>query len=256
MIDLHNHILPGVDDGASSVAESVELARLARADGVATIVATPHRNAWTYHADRADAEGRLEGLRATCREAAVEINLLLGGEAYIAPDLADQVQSGLALTMNGGRYLLVEWPVDQYPAWSDEAIFRLQVRGFCPIIAHAERYRFVQRELDRLAGLVERGALVQITAASLLGDAGDGARHAAERLLRRGLAHVIATDSHGPTHRPPLLSPARERASEIVGEARAWALVRDVPLQVVDNLTVDLPPAAPPPSKPFWSFWK
>lgn len=256
MIDLHNHILPGVDDGASSTLEAVELARLARADGVATIVATPHRNAWTYREDRADAEARLTDLRLACRDVGVEMGLLLGGEAFIAPDLADQVQSGLALTLNNGRYLLVEWPVDQYPSWSDEAIFTLQVRGICPIVAHAERYRFVQREPDRLARLVERGVLVQITAASVLGDAGEAARHSAELLLRRGLAHVIATDSHGPTHRPPLLSPARERAREIVGEDRAWALVRDVPGQVVENLPVDVPPAVSRPPKSFWSFWK
>src|SRR5581483_3540335 len=109
--------------------------------------------------------------------------------------------------INGGRYLLVEWPVDQYPSWSDEVIFTLQVRGISPIIAHAERYRVVQRDPERLARLVERGVLVQVTAASLLGEAGHAVRQTAELLVRRSLAHVLATDSHGPTHRSPRLSP-------------------------------------------------
>jgi protein-tyrosine phosphatase len=220
------------------------------------MVATPHRNAWTYHADRSDAERRLFEVEAACQAAGVELRLLLGGEAYIAPDLADQARSGLALTINESRYLLVEWPVDQYPPWSEEAIFSLQIRGICPIVAHAERYRIVQREPERLARLVERGVLVQVTAASLLGKAGAPARHSAEHLVRSGLAHFIASDSHAPAHRPPVLSPARERARELVGDERAWAMVRDAPRQVVDNRAVELPPARAPKTRSLFSFWK
>lgn len=256
MIDLHNHILPGVDDGAKAMDESVEMARVAQSDGIGVVVATPHRNAWSYHAERADALRRLAELDQSCRQAALTVQLLLGGEAYVAPDLAEQVQTGLALTLNGGRYLLVEWPVDQYPGWIEEALFTLQVRGICPIIAHAERYRVVQREPERLARLVDRGVLVQITAASLLGPDRHADRQTAELLARRGLAHLIATDSHSPSRRPPRLSPARERASEIVGQARAWAMVRDAPRQVIENQTVELPPPDPAKSRSFWTFWK
>ncbi|MGH2461263.1 MAG: tyrosine-protein phosphatase [Chloroflexota bacterium] len=256
MVDLHNHILPGVDDGAPTLDAALAMARVAQADGITTVVATPHRNPWAYHDDRADAERRLGELRAACGQAGIAIELRLGGEAHIAPDLVEQVQTGLALTINEGRFLLVEWPYDQYPEYSEQVIFDLQVRGIVPIVAHAERYRIVRRDPSYLATLVERGVLIQVTASSLLGEFGPATRKLTEILLTHGLAQVIASDSHAVDRRPPVLSAARDRAAELVGEARARALVVDVPSQVVDNQAIDLPPPKPYKPQPFWAFWR
>lgn len=256
MIDLHSHILPGVDDGVASLDEATLLARVAADNDIATIVATPHRSPWAYTAARSDAERRLDAVRGACRSAGIEITLVLGSEAYIAPDLAEQVQRGLALTINAGRYLLVEWPIDQYPRYSEEAVFRLQLQGIIPIIAHAERYRFVQDDLARLVGYVARGALVQVTAASLLGQAGAAAQKAAETLLTRGLAQIIASDSHGAERRPPILGPARDRAAALIGDRRAQAMVQTAPAQIIANQPVELPPPERRPARPFWAFWR
>lgn len=256
MVDLHSHILPGVDDGAPTLDDSLAMARVARDDGVATVVATPHRNPWAYREDRADAERRLDDVRAECSKEGIEINLLLGGEAHIAPDLVEQVRCGLALTINSGRFLLVEWPYDQYPEYSEQVIFDLQVHGIVPIVAHAERYRFVRRDPNYLATLVERGVLIQVTASSLLGEFGPDTRKLTEILLTHGLAHVIASDSHAVDRRPPVLSAARDRATELVGEECARAMVVDVPSQVVDNRSIDLPPPKMFKPQPFWAFWR
>jgi protein-tyrosine phosphatase len=256
VIDLHTHILPGVDDGASTVGDAVALARMASDDGVSTIVATPHRGPWAYREDRADAERRLEEVRLACQHAGIDVDLLLGGEVFIAPNLAEQVREGLALTINGGRYLLVEWAYDHYPAYSEQAIFDLRLRGIVPIVAHAERYRFVRRDPTYLATLIERGVLVQITASSLLGEFGLAIQKLAETLLVDGLAQVIASDSHGVSRRPPVLSKARDRAAELVGEARARALVVDVPRQIVDDVAIDLPTPRVRRPRPFWAFWR
>lgn len=256
MIDLHNHILPGVDDGAVTLADAVAIAQVACADGIHGIVATPHRRPDKYTAPPAEAAKLLDEVRTSAREAGLTLDLYLGGEAYIAPDLVTQVQSGMALTINGGRYLLVEWPLHEFPRFSEEVVFELQVRGIVPIIAHPERYRFVQQDLSRLAGFVERGALVQITAGSLFSTLNRGYRKTAEALLTHGLAHVIASDSHNVGRRPPILSRARERASELVGPERARAMVEDVPRQIVENRPVDLPEAVVRARRSFWSFWK
>ena len=256
MIDLHNHILPGVDDGAETFEQSLAMARMALNDGITTIVATPHRNSWTYHDPPADAQRRLTELKVHCQEAGCVIDLLLGGEAFIAPDLAEQIKSGLALTINGSRYLMVEWAIDQFPAYADHAIFDLRVHGIVPIIAHAERYRAVQRNVDSLATLVRRGAMVQVTAGSLAGESGSGARRAAEQILLANLGHVLATDSHSIQQRPPILASARARAEELIGTERARALVVDVPRQIIDNRPIDLPDPIEHESRPFWAFWR
>jgi protein-tyrosine phosphatase len=256
LIDLHNHILPGVDDGAKDLAESLAMARVARNDGITTIVATPHRNSWCYAADLADAQRRLAEVQHACREDGCDVELKLGGEAYIAPDLANQVQTGLALTLNGSRYLLVEWPFDQYPLYSDQVIFELRVRGIVPIMAHAERYRVVQRDVYHLVPLIEHGVVVQVTTGSLLGDLGPEIQKVAETLLTEDLAHVLATDSHSLQRRPPVLSPGRERASQLIGAGRARAMVEDLPRQIVDNCAITLPPPKERRPKPFWAFWR
>ncbi|HUX88580.1 MAG TPA: CpsB/CapC family capsule biosynthesis tyrosine phosphatase [Chloroflexota bacterium] len=256
MIDLHTHILPGVDDGAKEIGDAVAMAQVALADGITTIVATPHRNPWAYTAEIADAQRRLDEVRAACDKAGLGVRLILGGEAFVAPDSADQVRDGLALTINQSRYLLLEWPFDQYPAYSDQAVFDLQVRGIVPLMAHAERYRFFQRDVQKLRGLVERGVLVQVTGSSLTGGHGPEPQKLAELLLTSGLAHVLASDAHSADFRPPILSTAFQRAIELVGEARARAMVVDVPQEVIDNRSVDLPPVDPPVSRPFWAFWR
>ncbi|HEX5415379.1 MAG TPA: CpsB/CapC family capsule biosynthesis tyrosine phosphatase [Chloroflexota bacterium] len=256
MIDLHCHILPGVDDGAETLADALAIGQMAYADGIRGIVATPHRRLDAFAAAPDVAAKLLDDVRSVARESGLALDLYLGGEAYIAPDLADQVRSGLALTINGGRYLLLEWPLREYPRFSEEIVFDLQVRGIVPIIAHAERYRFVQQDLARLAGFVERGALVQITAASLFSTINRGMRRTAEELLTRGLAHVIASDSHNVGRRPPILSRARERASELVGPARAGAMVTDAPRQIVENRPVELPEVVLQARRSFWQFWK
>jgi protein-tyrosine phosphatase len=174
----------------------------------------------------------------------------------MAPDLPEQVRRGQVWTINGGRYLLVEWPYDQYPPYSEQVLFDLQIKGICPIVAHPERYRIVRRDASALAPLVERGIVVQLTASSLLGEAGPEVQRTAEALLARNLAHLLASDAHSPTRRPPVLRAARDRASELVGEARAQSMIQDVPDQILENRTLELPPPKLQPSRSFWEFWR
>jgi protein-tyrosine phosphatase len=256
LIDLHTHVLPGVDDGARTMDDALAMAKVALDDGITTVVATPHRHEGAYRAPREDAQQRLAELQAALTEADLNLEVVLGGEAQIAPDSAAQVRAGLAFTINGGRYLLVEWPFEQWPLYSEQAIFDLQIEGVLPIIAHAERYRVVQRNHLQLAPLIERGVIVQVNGGSLLGTSGPEVQRTAEKLVLEGMAHVLASDAHSAHARPPLLSAARDRAASLVGEARARAMVEDVPRQIIESRGVSLPDVEVRKARPFWAFWR
>jgi protein-tyrosine phosphatase len=201
MIDLHAHILPGVDDGPADMDEALALARTAVASGTRVLAATPHINR-TLNLD----PERLEPVRAalTDRLAAEEIPLevVAGGEIGLDrwADLDDAALHRLAL--GGGRCLLLECPLfgtaDMEPAVGD-----LQRRGFDVLLAHPERSPDLQRDPERLGALVADGAYAQLTAGSFAGDFGPVARRAAERMLDAGWVDVVASDTHDPVGRPP-----------------------------------------------------
>jgi protein-tyrosine phosphatase len=202
VIDLHAHILPGLDDGPPTPEAAVAMARAAAAAGTRAIAATSHVNRGfglgpaELDAARAALEERLAAER-------VALELLPGGE--IAPDrLPDLDDAALrALALGGGSHVLLECPFSPVGASMELMVADLRRRGFGVLLAHPERSPSFQREPGVLAALVERGALAQVTTGSLTGALGERARRAAEEMLRRGLLHVLASDAHDAVHRPP-----------------------------------------------------
>lgn len=255
MIDLHTHILPHLDDGAQSLEDSLDMAKVAWEDGVRTIVATPHgaelARAWTL----AEAEAMVDELQRGLERLQIPIKVLPGLENFIEPQLAHRLEDGHALTLNGSRYCLLELPLQQYPLYTEEALFQLQLRGFVPVLAHPERNSAIQRDHTLLERLVERGMLAQVTVASLLGHYGASAKKSAEAFIERNLVHIIASDahsSHGP--RAPLLSPGVAAAARIVGKERAMSMVTSTPDALLCGKEVRVEP--PLKAKKSWAFWK
>jgi protein-tyrosine phosphatase len=198
MIDLHAHILPGFDDGVRSLEQARDLARAAAAEGVTAIAATPHvRDDFPTTAEQM--ERGVERLRADFAEQAIPVDVLYGGEVSFGRvwEFPDDVLLRFSLA-HTGRYVLVEFPYRGWPPLVDQTVQELVRRGVTPLVAHPERSPDVQADPDRVETLVAAGALVQLTAASVEGRLGEGPRAAAARLLERRLAHVIATDAHGP----------------------------------------------------------
>ena len=237
MIDLHSHILPGIDDGADSLETSLEMARAAVEDGITALAATPHvRSDWPTPAEEME---RLVGeLRAALAEAAIPLELLTGGEIAfeMIAELDDETLRRFGLAGNPA-YLLLELPHYGWPATLDHVVFDLQIRGFTIVLAHPERSLEVQGEPERLGRLIEKGVLVQITAASVDGRLGATARKTAHRLIDRGLAHMLASDAHAPWLRAIGLS----HAAEAVGnKALARWLTEEVPGAIVAD--APLPP--------------
>ncbi len=246
MVDLHCHLLPGIDDGAQHLEESVEMCRLAFRDGCTTLVATPHQRTESWDArDLA----LLTALREQVQErVGPALRLLPGAEVRIDSELLDELErlpaSGL-LPLASSRYLLLEFHRSPSPAGVDplDLLHELSVAGWRPIFAHPEFIPWLAVDPDLAAVLVERGALFQLTAMSVTGDFGRRAQAVCETFLDRGLAHFVASDAHGPERRPPGLSRARQAIAARWGEDTARRLTGDNPLAVIENrpLAVEAP---------------
>ena len=248
MIDLHCHILPMIDDGAQSLAEALEMARLACEDGVVQVVATPHD---TGRDERW--RGAREGVRALQEELTrreIPLQVLAGLEIRIDLDTHQQIRDERYLTLNDSHYLLIELPFDYYPLYVEHVIFELLLAGYTPILAHPERSSFLEDDPMKLFRLVQRGALVQVTTTSISGDFGAGIRNFTRLLLEHGLVHIIASDAHGAALRPPVLSQAVETAAQWIGEQRATAMVTAAPEAIVnDQRWEPEPPIEPQPER-------
>ena len=244
MIDLHSHILPGVDDGAATYDDALGMAEAAAADGIRVIAATPHVRAADYPTPPEQMERLVDSLRRKLREAAVPLELLPGGEIAFdkLPDLGDDELRRFGLAGNP-KYLLLEAPYFGWPLGIADTVFELQLRGFTAVLAHPERNGEVQASPERLAPLVERGTLVQLTAASLDGRIGPGPQKTGLRLLELGLAHLLASDAHAPTLREIGMSAAARRIRD--DELVRW-LTEDVPAAIVRNGEIPARPGRPP----------
>jgi protein-tyrosine phosphatase len=218
MIDLHAHILPGLDDGPETIEDAVAMARVAAAAGTQALATTCHINRlWglgpgELGAARAELASRLE------REG-VELELLPGGEVAPdrLPDLDDETLRGL--TLGAGPYVLLECPFTPVDSLMDAMVADLHDRGFRVLLGHPERSPTFQHDASRLAALVERGALAQVTTGSFTGGFGETARRVAGAMLEQGLVHVLATDAHSAVHRPPDL---RATGNALDGAQAAW----------------------------------
>jgi len=240
MIDTHAHVLPFLDDGPQTIEEAVELCKIAANDGIKKIVATPHSKDGVYEAKSDEILKTVDALNLKLKENQIDIEILPGAEIHIHEGLVESVKSGEVLTINnGGKFILFELPFVFVPPGTDKFIFNLKVNGIVSILAHAERISTFQRNPELVGQLVKIGALVQVNAQSVTGQAGPRERKCAEWLLSNRLVHFIASDVHSAAGRPPILSKAVECAAGIVGEEEARALVCHNPEQIINGLDIN-----------------
>ena len=232
MIDLHSHVLPGIDDGAADLDEALAMARAAAADGVTTVVATPHADT---HQPRSDVAARVLALQAELDAAGIALRLLPGVEIALSPDVPERLRDGTLLTLAGSRYALIELPFNVMPPHVDRVLYEVQLAGFTPLMAHVERYRYVQSALERLDEWCERGAVLQVTAGSLRGDFGSRPRAAAAAIARGAWPAVLASDAHDSRHRRPELAFTRALVAALADEARAAELLDAGPAAIVED---------------------
>jgi protein-tyrosine phosphatase len=242
LIDIHTHVLPGVDDGARDDQAALEMLRAAADDGIGTLIATPH----AHWADGYDVPAAVERLNALASGADIDVEILPGSEVRIAADLVEQLERGALRTLNGTSYLLLElyfsheWRIEVV----ESVIERLRDAGLKPILAHPERYPFVVIEPKVVERFIALGVPVQINALSLSGYHSEGSRRTAHALLDAGLVHIVASDAHSARWRPPLLRQALEEIARLHGETYVARLLHNAEA-VVHGRPIDLTPGAP-----------
>jgi protein-tyrosine phosphatase len=257
MIDLHCHLLPGIDDGSVSVEMSMEMARLATADGITTTACTPHIYPGLFENTGPDIRERVSRLSEIFGESGIALELTYGADIQIVPSLVDGLRTGLMPTLGDSRYFLFEPPHHTVPSGFAQLIFDALASGYVPVITHPERLTWLDdSHYPWFVSAAKQGAWLQVTAGAVTGRFGRQAKYWSERFLADGLVHILATDAHEPVHRPPLLAEGREAAEAWVGAEEATRLVEDRPRAILENLSPEevlQPPGLAPgwsPSKP------
>lgn len=259
MIDLHNHLLSGFDDGSREWAETLAMCRIAVQDGIRIIVATPHSMNGDYTADPQQVTAAVDKLNRDLATRKLPLSVVPGMEVRIVPELVELAIQGKILTLGRGRFLLVEFHPAHIPSGFHNLVEHARDKGYGIVLCHPEKNLGIQYDSDYLPQLMKRFTdwelLIQISADSLTGDAGPVSLRTARNLLKSGLAHIIASDAHSSEFRSPRLSPAVEIASTLVGPEKARQLVWDIPKAVLQGLGFPQYEEPPPPARWWRSLW-
>ncbi len=240
MTDIHSHILPEVDDGADSLDMAVRMAKMAADSGITSIFVTPHCNIEGVYENYFGEELQelMYPLRNRLQEEKIEIELLPGMEIYASENVPELIQKGEIITLNHSRYPLIEFDFREDPSLPDYLIKELVNQGLHPIIAHPERYPFVQIDLDIVLEWIYQGCLLQINKGSILGGFGRRAQRVAHFLLDNRLAAVIASDAHGTNRRTPYLVEAYQYVINRYSKEYADILLTENPRRIKEDLTL------------------
>jgi protein-tyrosine phosphatase len=235
MIDLHSHILPGLDDGSTALSVSFEMARRYVDIGVECVACTPHILPGLYNNSGTQIRLAVDALQDRLDQEGIALRLTTGADNHIAPDFVEGLRSGHLLSLGNSRYVLVEPPHHVAPTRLEDFFFEIILADYVPILTHPERLTWIEEKYALMRRLAERGVWMQITSGSLLGKFGRRPRYWAERMLAEGLVHILASDAHDNARRRPDLLKGRIAAEKIVGVEEAASLVASRPEDVLCN---------------------
>lgn len=251
LVDIHCHLLPGVDDGATDLAEALAMVRRSLAEGISEAVSTPHTWDGSYEVSDEAADGAFAALRAAAEEAGLPLKLRLAAENRLDQRLLDAARTGGVRTLGRSAWVLVELPPRLLPPQLEQSLFALRTAGLRPVLAHPERYPGFKDKagMRRLRALAEAGTLMQLTGEAFL--ASRARRRRARRLLEAGLCHVIASDAHGSRRRPACARAVYHALTRYGGEALAQRLLCENPAR----LLADQAPLKVELQRPWWRLW-
>ena len=242
MIDLHCHILPGVDDGAQTNEQALAMAKMAVKSGVKTIVATPHTNIAHTFENYASPElnARFDAFRQLLHEENIPLTIVKGAEIYCDGDVVSMLQRGIIPTINHTKYPLVEFSFKDEVSHVVDSLQHLLDAGYIPIIAHPERYTFVQHDPQGLLPFfADMGCILQINKGSPLGHFGTRAHRVSNWMLEQGLVHIVASDGHRDTQRTPYLADVYDFLQDYYGQGCPELLLQINPMRVLQNEPVE-----------------
>lgn len=235
MIDLHSHLLPGLDDGSPDIETSLAMAKMAVEDGTRLIACTPHRTPGLYDTTAEQIRRSVSEFRAQLKAADIPLTICGGSDVHVCPELPELLAEEPDYRLAKSDYFLFEPPHQFLPPRLIELAERVRSAGFRPILTHPERLRWVRRHYDTFEGLIRAGCLVQVTAGSLEGRFGREAKELSWRMLQEGRIDIIASDAHNLTSRPPRLSAAAALIGEALGEAESWRMTVERPAAILKN---------------------
>ena len=240
MIDLHAHILPGMDDGAKSWEDALEMAQAASAAGTGILAATVHSNipgqdryAWAKRYMQ-----RFETFQRLLRQEKISLRAVSGMEIFADGDIVGRLRKGELLTINETRYPLVEFAMDTEAFFVYHVLDRLLEADYVPILAHPERYRCVQRTPEHVFEWYRMGAVIQINKGSVLGRFGERVKRTADSLLRHRLAALAASDAHGPLMRTAVMNELAGVLERRYGSGCSWLLLEENPGRILEGKPV------------------
>lgn len=236
MIDIHAHILPGVDDGSPDLDTTIAMCAMAASDGTAIMVATPHDGIGSWRTPRQEVLSKVASLNKALDHSGIPLKILPGADVLLTSDTTDRLSTGeLTTVADTGLFMLIELPAVFAPEFIRRQVFALKVKGVTPIITHPERNELAMKTQGLLENLVRSGALIQVTAGAFTGSFGRRVRSNAISLLLRRLAHVVASDCHDIDARPPGLTDACTVIAEHMGEDEARAMSSTRPLEIING---------------------
>lgn len=221
MIDLHSHILPGVDDGAADISVSLAMAKMAVSDGTTVMACTPHFMPGVYDTTASMLDDAIARLSQSLTEHSVPLKLVRGGDVHVSPDLPEKLENRTVPTIGQSRYFLFEPPHHVAPPNLVKLCKQLLEVGYVPILTHPERLTWIEKRYDLVCELDEMGVPQQLTAKSVTGDFGKRPKYWSDRMLDEGRVDLIASDAHNITSRPPGLARAFDKVGERLGEETA-----------------------------------
>ncbi|MDH5729451.1 MAG: capsular biosynthesis protein [Gammaproteobacteria bacterium] len=239
MYDLHCHLLPGIDDGPQNLDEALALARHAVANGITHAVTTPHVHPGRYNNTHQSIQKLLKQFQVMLQEAAIPLTLRAAGEVRISPEIIPMLQQNqipFLGTYENQSVLLLELPHSHIPPGSDKLVDFLIKQNIRPMIAHPERNKDVMRNLKKLEPFIDRGCLMQLTAASVAGDFGSSCQDTASAIIQNHWATILASDAHNLSHRPPELKPGFNAVAKLLNTDAASAMIIDRPKAISAEL--------------------
>ncbi len=238
MIDLHSHLLPGIDDGAPDLETALALARVAVQDGITHLVCTPHIHPGRYDNTPASIMAARDIFAAGLKAENIALRIAAAAEVRFGMELMLAIGQGQIPFLGewqGKKVLLLEFPHGELPFGAERLTAWLLQRNIVPMIAHPERNKGIMRSPSKLKPFIQQGCLLQVTASSVAGRFGPAAQEIAHALLEQGVVTILASDAHNLEYRPPILSEGLEHAAELIGESQAELLVRHRPWQIAQS---------------------
>ena len=240
MIDFHSHILPNIDDGSKSVEETFELLKEAKQAGFDEIISTSHYMEEYYEVNVAEREAWVDAISQNLHRVDLDLKLYLGSEIYITDNIVKLLEEGKASSINNSNYVLFELPLNSKPMNLYDVVYEMLQNRIVPVLAHPERYLFVQKEPEIIYELIQKGVLMQANYGSILGRYGEKAALIVQKLLENNMIHFLGSDVHKPNTIYPQVPEALRIIKIIVGEEKLRELTEINPKLVLQNKAIDI----------------